>query len=228
MAHKSGLLRYEELFKSGSALAWERPEPKFSALPLPGLNSLLANGLCRGAIAEVSGRRSSGRTSIAMHILAQATARGEICAVIDLYNKFHPASAQAAGVELNRLIWVRCRGNAEHAIRATDLLLHAGGFGVVLLDLCDAPARVLNRIPLSYWYRFRRAVEHTPAILLLCADSPQAKSCASYSIELKPKVFHWSGKAPFLLLRGMEANAMLRRPERNNSAAPVMRVEAVA
>ncbi|HTU45469.1 MAG TPA: hypothetical protein VMF91_10430 [Bryobacteraceae bacterium] len=210
MANTSGL-RYDELFKPGSALAWERPEPKFPALPLPGLNPLLANGLCRGAIAEVNGRRSSGRTSIAMHILAQATARGEICAVVDLYNNFHPASAQAAGVELNRLIWVRCRGNAEHAIRATDLLLHAGGFGVVLLDLCDAPARVLNRIPLSYWYRFRRAVEQTPAILLLCADSPQAKSCASYSIELKPKVFYWTGKAPFLLLRGMEAIAMLRR-----------------
>jgi len=221
MANTSGLLRYEEFFKPGSSLARERPEPKFPALLLPALNPLLANGLCRGTIAEVSGQRSSGRTSVAMHILAQATACGEICAVIDLYNNFYPASAQAAGVELNRLIWVRCRGNAEHAIRATDLLLHAGGFGVVLLDLCDAPARVLNRIPLSYWYRFRRAVEHTPAILLLCADSPQAKSCASYSIELKPKVFYWTGKAPFLLLRGMEAIAMLRRIRSLSVALPV-------
>jgi hypothetical protein len=211
MANLSALLRYEGFAKPASALGYERPEPKFSALPLPGLNSLLPQGLCRGAIAEVSGGRSSGRTAIGLHILAQATSRGEICAVIDLYNNFHPASADAAGVELDRLLWVRCRGNAEHAMRVTDLLLHAGGFGVILLDLCDAPARVLNRIPLSYWYRFRRAVEHTPSILLICADSPQAKSCASNAIKLKPKVFHWSGKAPFLLLCGMEVKGMLRR-----------------
>ena len=211
MANTSALLRYRDFAKTASALGWERPEAKFPALPVPGLNELLGQGLCRGAIAEVTGRRSSGRTSIALHILAQATAHGEICAVIDLYNNFHPASAQAAGVELDRIVWVGCRGNAEHAMRATDLLLHAGGFGVVLLDLCDAPARVLNRIPLSYWYRFRRTVEHTPAILLICADSAQAKSCSSNSIELKPKVFHWSGKASFLLLRGMEATALLQR-----------------
>jgi hypothetical protein len=211
MANPSALLRYVDFAKPASELTLEGPEPKFPALPLPGLNQLLTNGLARGAIAEVSGRRSSGRTSVALHILAQATARGEVCAVIDLYSTFHPASAQAAGVELDRMVWVRCSGNAGHALRATDLLLHAGGFGVVLLDLCDAPARVLNRIPLSYWYRFRRAVEHTPAILLVCADSAQAKSCALNSIQLNHKVFHWSGRAPFLLLRGMEATAVLRR-----------------
>ncbi|HEX3685383.1 MAG TPA: hypothetical protein VHU83_22810 [Bryobacteraceae bacterium] len=220
MANASALLRYREFAKTASALSWGRSEEKFPALPVPGLNKLLDRGLCRGAIAEVTGGRSSGRTSLALHILAQATARGEICAVIDLYNNFHPASAQAAGVELDRIVWVGCRGNAEHAMRTTDLLLHAGGFGVVLLDLCDAPARVLNRIPLSYWYRFRRTVEHTPAILLICADSAQAKSCTSNSIELKPKVFHWSGKAPFLLLRGMETTTRLQRSRSLSLASP--------
>lgn len=225
MANQSALLRYKEFSKPASALLLEEREPKFPALPLPGLNQLLTDGLARGSIAEVSGRRSSGRTSIALHILAQATARGEICAVIDLYNNFHPASAQAAGVELDRMVWVRCSGNAGHALRATDLLLHAGGFGVVLLDLCDAPARVLNRIPLSYWYRFRRAVEHTPAILLICAGSIQAKSCSSNSIELKSKVFHWSGKLSFLLLRGMEATAQLHRARSLPLALPVSSVQ---
>ena len=232
MANIAAQLRYCEFSKTASALALERPEPKFPGLLVPGLKKLLNQGLSRGAIAEISGRRSSGRTSIALHIVAQATGRGEICAVIDLHNSFHPASAQAAGVRLDRIVWVRCHGNAEHAMRATDLLLHAGGFGVVLLDLCDARARVLNRIPLSYWYRFRRAVEHTPAILLICADSPQAKSCVSNGIELRHKAFHWAGRAPFLLLRGLEANAMLRRTERSPSAsqggsvaAPVVSVE---
>jgi recA bacterial DNA recombination protein len=206
----SALLRYAD-FSKPAALAIEGREAKFPALPLPGLQRVLENGLCRGGVAEVSGRRSSGRTSMALHVLAQATARGEVCAVIDLYDSFHPGSGDAAGVELDRLVWVRCRGNAEHAIRATDLLLHAGGFGIVLLDLCEAPARVLNRIPLSYWYRFRRAVEQSPAVLLICADSPQAKNYTFNSIEMTSKVFHWTGTAPFLRLQGLETNVVMRR-----------------
>ncbi len=109
---------------------------------------------------------------------------------------FSPESAAAAGIALDRLVWVRCHGNAEHAMRAADLLLHAGGFGLVLLDLCEADARILNRIPLSYWYRFRRAIEHTPTIFLLCADTHQARS-ASVAIELRRRQTRWLGNAPF-------------------------------
>lgn len=185
---------------------------QFIPLHSEALQGLFPGGMARGAITEVSGRRSSGRTSIGLHILAQATSRGEVCAVVDLDDNFHPASATAAGVELSRVIWVRCRGNAEHALRATDLLLHAGGFGVVLLDLCEANARVLNRIPLSYWYRFRRAIEPTPTILLLLTSEPQAKSCSTSGLGLISKVFDWAGKAPFLRLRAILVNALVRKP----------------
>ncbi len=188
-----------------------REESKFPSLETSVLKRIFPNGLPRGIVAEVNGRRSSGRTSVCLHLLAQATRAGEICAIVDLHDSFHPTSACGAGVRLDRLLWVRCRGNAEHAIRATDLLLHAGGFGVVLLDLCEANAKTLNRIPLSYWYRFRRAIEHTPTILLICAESSQAKSCSSSSLALEPKPSHWSGKAPFLLLRGLRINAILRK-----------------
>jgi recA bacterial DNA recombination protein len=182
-------------------------DPKLPPLSAPAFNSLLQNGLQRGILAEINGVRSSGRTSAALHLLAQATHRGEVCAVIDLYDSFHPASAAAAGVALDRIVWVRCRGNAEHAMRAADLLLHAGGFGMVLLDLCDANARVLNRIPLSYWYRFRRAIENTPTIFLLCADTRQARS-ASVTVELRRERVRWSGKSPFRLLRAIEGAAV--------------------
>jgi hypothetical protein len=211
MANTGGALCSDERWKRASELHALHEESSFNPLEVSGLISLVSNCLSRGTIAEVNGRRSSGRTSVCLHILAQATSRGEVCAVIDLYDSFHPVSAAAAGVRLDRLIWVRCHGNAEHAIRSADLLLHAGGFGVVLLDLCEANPRVLNRIPLSYWYRFRRAVEHTPAILLLCAEIPQAKSCSSHQLQLKHNVFHWSGKPPFLLLRGLQVQALLRK-----------------
>ncbi len=172
----TGALRCLELCKSASTLPVTQEASNFIPLQSEALKGLFPAGLARGAIAEVSGRRSSGRTAICLHILAQATARGEVCAVVDLDDSFHPASAVVAGVKLSRVIWVRCGGNAEHAMRAADLLLHARGFGVVLLDLCEADARALNRIPLSYWYRFRRAVEHTPTILLLITAVAQARS----------------------------------------------------
>ncbi len=200
------------LGKAASTLHLIHEESNLQALEVIGLKRIFPKGLLRGRITEIYGPRSSGRTSVCLHILAQATARGEICAVLDVHDSFDPASAHAAGVQLDHLIWVRCRGNAEYAIRAVDLLLHSGGFGLVLLDLCETSERVLQRVPLSYWYRFRRAIEPTSTILLICAERPQAKSCSSSSLELKSKLFCWSGKAPFLLLRGIFTSAFSRKP----------------
>jgi hypothetical protein len=211
MANISRVRRNDELWIPARNLQLIREEPKFEHLEVPALKRVFRQGLERGGIAEIYGRRSSGRTSVCLHILAQATRRGEICVVADTHDSFDPASAVASGVRLDRLVWVRCRGNAGHAVRAADLFLHAGGFGVVLLDLCETEARVLNRIPLSYWYRFRRAVEHTSTVFLLSAETRQAGSCSFSSLELKSKKFRWSGKAPFLLLRGIEASAVLHK-----------------
>lgn len=206
-----GALRSDERWHPASQLHALREDSRFAPLEISTLKPLLSNGLSRGAMLQINGLRSSGRTSICMQVLAEATARGEVCAVVDLHDSFHPKSAARAGIRLEQLVWIRCRGNAEHAMRAADLLLHAGGFGVVLLDLCEANARVLNRIPLSYWYRFSRAIEHTPTILLLCVDSPQATSCFHSHLQIKRHVFHWSGKRPFLTLRGIRTRANARR-----------------
>lgn len=200
------------LAKFASPLQVLHEESSFPSLDIPAFKSLCRHGLSRGIISEIQGGRSSGRTAACLHILAQATARGEICAVVDTHDNFHPASAAAAGVRLECILWIRCRSNIESAIRAADLLLHAGGFGVVLLDVCETPERILQRIPLSYWYRFRRAVENTFTILLVCAASAQAKSCSAATLELKSKRFDWSGTAPFLLLKGLLASAFVRKP----------------
>ena len=131
-----------------------------------------------------------------LHILAQATGSGEICAVVDTDDQFHPASAAAAGVKLANIIWVRCGGNAERSMRAADLLLHSGGFGVVVLDLCEAKPQLLNRIPISYWYRVRRAIENTFTSLLVCSPSSHAKASAS-SIELQGARPRWEERCHF-------------------------------
>lgn len=207
MANISPLSRYRELCQPASTLPL-RDEARFEPLALPGLARLWPNGLPRGVLCEIHGTRSSGRTAACLHIVAQATGRGEVCALVDGNDAFDPAAAATAGVDLERLLWVRCHGNLEHAMRAADLLLHAGGFGMVALDLCQANPRLLNRIPLSYWHRFRRAVEHTSTVLLVCSDRPQVKSSLSIRLKLKADVFHWLGNGPGLLLSELSTRAV--------------------
>jgi hypothetical protein len=194
-----------------SALCDFKAQPKWQPLFVPAL-PVLPDGVPRGSIVEILGRRSAGRTSALLHILAQATRRGEVCAVVDTNDNFHPASAAEAGVQLDRLVWVCCRGNTEHAMRSTDLLLHAGGFGVVVLDLCETAVRILNRIPLSYWFRFQRAIESSPTMLLVSAPASQARSCSTNTLELELKAIHWTGRAPFHLLQGFETMVRSQRP----------------
>lgn len=175
-------------------LGWRHVEP---------LDILSAAGrdFPRGRISEIIGARSSGRTSVLYALLAASTGRGEYAALVDTKDAFDPCSAASAGVELTKLVWVRCCGNAEHALRAADLLIHAGGFGVVSLDLAETAPAALNRIPPTAWFRFRRALDATPTILTVLADHPLAKSCSSMTIKMPQRGAVFTGQAPFLLLR---------------------------
>ena len=206
MANLSSALRYREHWKRAVEL---KPslDDQLPPLALTSLRTLLPQGLRRGSIVEIHGSRSSGRTALSFQILAEATNRGEICALVDLHDNFHPSSALAAGVQLDRLVWVRCGGHAPFAMRSIDLLLHAGGFGVVSLDLCEASARVLNSIPLSYWHRFRQTLQDTTTIFLICAASLQAKFCAGNNLQTKLKASQWTVGKPFSLLKGLEVHA---------------------
>ncbi len=171
-----------------------------------------------GGITEVAGPESSGRTTLLHALLASATGKLEVCAYVDTDNAFDRCSAAANGVVLSQLIWVRCDHHAEHAFKAADLLLHAGGFGVVVLDLSRTSDSMLRRVPISYWYRFRRAIENTPTILALLEREAQAKSCATLILELKRKQALWAGAPGFHLLREVEIEAGCRKPFRPAAA----------
>src|SRR6185436_98290 len=93
----------------------------------------------RGAVTEIHGPPSSGRTSLLYSALASATGQEEICALIDFDDAFDPASAVAAGVALSRVLWIRCGHNAARALKAADLIVQGGGFGMVAIDLGDTP-----------------------------------------------------------------------------------------
>ncbi len=148
---------------------------------IPSLDAVVG-GLPRGAMTEICGPPCSGRTSVLLSALAARTAEGETCALIDARDSFDPAVASAAGVALERVLWVRCQ-NADQALRATDLLIQAGGFGMVAVDLSDVAPKIVRYVPLNAWFRFRRAVEDTPTILMVMEQEANAKTCASLVLQ---------------------------------------------
>ena len=186
-----------------AALGWRpRPAAQTAATGVPEVDAL-TDGLPRGALTELCGPTSSGRTALLLSLLAEFTRRQELCALLDAGDCFDPASAAAAGVELGRLLWVRCGkaassrqpaaghknsdkplGHLDCALRAADLVLQAGGFGLVVLDLGDVPAATARRVPLTSWFRFRRAVEETPAALLLLTQEALTGTCAALTLRL--------------------------------------------
>jgi RecA DNA recombination protein len=183
---------------SSTLLLRERTAPQMVSIGLAALDALIG-GLPRGALSEITGPASSGRTSVMLAALAEATRREEACALVDASDNFDPISAAAAGVDLGRLLWVRCSdrpslhknqrrtalGRLEQVLKVTDLLLQGGGFGMVVLDLGDIPAESARRVPLTSWFRFRRAVEPTATVLLVMEQEPCAKTCASLVLRLQ-------------------------------------------
>jgi hypothetical protein len=148
-------------------------------------------GFPRGAITEIHGASSSGRTSLLLSALAAATAREETCALIDCNDTFDLSSAATAGLDFKRLLWVRCQNNLERAFKAADLVSHAGGFGFVVLNLCDVPAKAVRRIIASWWFRFRRAIENTPTALIVFTSVACVRSSAAVVFELRNEVTEW-------------------------------------
>jgi hypothetical protein len=192
-----------------------RPKPDVDLFPT-GVAEIdaVAGGVPRGAITEICGPASSGRTSLLVSLLAEATGREEACALVDSGDAFDPVSAAATGVDLDRLLWVRCGGHPDHALKAADMLVQGGGFGFVVIDFADVPPRITSRIPMASWFRFRRAIENTPTALVVLEREPTLKSCASLILEMRQSGIHWVGR----LLRGMRIEAVPRKPASGQSA----------
>lgn len=163
------------------------------------VDRLLEGGLPVGAISEITGAASSGRTSLTLSFLAQRTSEERVCAWVDVHDTLDPESAAASGVSLRQLLWIRCRSEAQsirnskakekpwsrldQALRATDLLLQAGGFAAIVLDLGDVAPEHGNRIPLATWFRFRQAADRTRCCLLVLGQRAYAHSSAALALE---------------------------------------------
>jgi hypothetical protein len=173
-----------------SPFRFQQPQPVTASMGIPALDQL-AGGLPRGCLTEIFGTPSSGIASLLQSALAARTANAEVCALVDSQDSFDPACAEAAGVSLRQLLWVRCR-NLDQALRSVDLLLHGGGFSLVALDVSGAPAKLVRQIPLNFWFRLRRTVENTSTILLVLSRESHAKTCASLVLRMERAAARWS------------------------------------
>ena len=187
----------------------------------------VGGGLPRGQLSDMAGPQSSGRTTLLLQILAAATRRGEIAALVDTFDRLDLASVVAAGVDLDRLLWIR--GHAisrsqgsilgpqlrpqsrawaaglslrpealidrtiERALKALNLVLQAGGFGVVALDLADASPAALHRIPFTTWLRVQRTIEGSDTACVLVAPQPLARSAGGLTLVLDGRT-QWAGQ----------------------------------
>ena len=254
-----------------------------AATGISNVNELLEGGLPLGAITEMVGAECSGRTALALSFIACMTQTAKVCAWIDVSDTFHPESAAAVGVDLARLLWVRCgvsrstgirppstndfalpekylvpspikkglhgggfgphpRGEVkglsaavgdflkpemivprcaepqrkirqerepfepssfqqskrmvnaisrkpwsrmEQALRVTDLLLQAGGFSAIVLDMGSVAPEYVSRVPLATWFRYRAAAERTQASILLLTQHACAKSSAGLVLGMQ-------------------------------------------
>lgn len=165
---------------------------------LPAVDRALEGGMPKGQLSEIAGPVSSGRTTLLLSTLAAATSRGEIVALVDPFDRLDVGSAVAAGVDLTRLLWVRgdacgLHGPAgrvlmeraiDHGLKSLNLILQAGGFGVVALDLADVPSIALTVIPRTTWLRVQRAIEGRDTACVLLADRPLARSAGGLTVLL--------------------------------------------
>jgi len=171
------------------------PEDFRAATGVPDVDAALDGGWRRGHLSEITGPRSSGRTTVLCHALAAATARGEVTAVIDAIDRFDPISAAAAGVELSHLLWVREHGDLGRALKAMNLVLQAGGFGIVALDLADVSPRLVRQVPYTTWIRLARVIEGSQTVALVVGAERTARSAGGVTIALDAASARWAGRS---------------------------------
>jgi RecA/RadA recombinase len=164
----------------------------------------LVQGVPRGQLSEISGPASSGRTGVALALVARATAEGLLVAWIDPGERFDPGSAAAGGADLTRLLWLRGR-SPQDSLSAAATLLDASLFEAIVLDFASAPPVELRRLPGSTWIRLQRRAASTRTAVLLLASEHLAVGPGGLRVQLQPARPRWSGRGPGRLLRGLDA-----------------------
>ena len=197
------------------------------AMDVAAIDRCLHGGLPRAHLSELAAPSSAGRTTLLLQLAAAATARGEIVALVDPLDRLDVASAAAAGIDLNRLLWIRGQAidrpqasgprpqeSIERALKALNLVLQAGGFGVVAIDLADVPASTLKQIPFTTWMRVQRVIEGSDTACVLLTPEPLARSAGGLTMSLAGRTT-WAGESrQSRRLAGLDVHVRVVSPRR--------------
>lgn len=197
----------------------EQPADACAQTGIEAVDACLRNGVPRGQLSELAGPRSSGCTTLLLRTIAAATQRDELAAIVDTFDRLDVASLAAAGADLSRVLWIRGQAGGppewaiDRALKALNLVLQAGGFGLVSIDLADVPARTLRAIPFTTWLRVQRAVEGRDTACLLMSPEPVARSAGGLTLTLTGRTA-WTGTAARPRVAGAELKMRVVSPRR--------------
>jgi hypothetical protein len=197
------LLKTRRLQAELPPLRGEEPRSRLVASGIAQLDNLI-RGFPRGQLSEISGSSSSGRTGIALSLVVRVTAAGSLAAWVDPADRFDPASAEAGGADLERMLWLRGRSLPD-SLSAAATLLGSGLFESIVLDFASAAPAELRRLPGSTWIRLQRRAADSRTALLLLASEHVAAGPGGVRVELQAARPRWSGNGPGRLLRGLDA-----------------------
>ena len=214
---------------SGGDLArQQREEERPTLLPTacPALDRLLEGGLARGRLVEMVGGRSSGRFALTLSLLAAATQAGEVAAFVDLGDGLDPEAAERAGVELERLLWLRPL-HLRQALLSAEMLVTTG-FPLVALDLGvpPVPHRIAAPSARAAWLRLARTADAHRTAVLVSSPYRTSGSAASEVLDVRRAAtrrsdpvperdrFRRPGPSPELFL-GVEARVSLEKTRRS-------------
>jgi len=182
--------------------------PRRLATGIPAVDALLQGGFPAGYLCEIAGPPSSGRTSLALSLLAHTTARtGELAAVVDRADSFDPSSAEAAGVDLERVLWARTPSEWRAALRCVERLLQTEGIPLILLEWIQPGPT----IPAAAWTRLVRLAAGTRSALIVLNDQRLTGSQAHMVLEMQPTHPRFTGRPPLLEEIGARARLVRHR-----------------
>jgi len=200
----------------------EQREQRRLTTGIHALDELLGGGWLRGALCEIAGPRGSGRTSVLLTSLATVLRHGHCAALVDGDGALDVRAAARSGVPLSRLLWVRCaQGDPAQALAAAKIVLGAGGFTLVAVDLGDR----VPQVPAASWIRLKRAAVEQQAILLVAATHriPGAQGASALGLRsLQPHFDQGKdGTAPAVLC-GLKIRVQMERGAHGSTSSEIL------
>ena len=136
-ALEMALGQIEKQYGKGSVMKMgEKGSMAIETVPTGALSLDLAlgvGGLPRGRVTEIFGPESSGKSTLALHVVAEAQRNGGICAYIDAEHALDPVYAKAIGVDIDELL-ISQPDTGEQALEIADMLVRSGALDVVVID----------------------------------------------------------------------------------------------